>query len=115
MDVPYANPVAQNQEKIDEVQQVQIIERIVEVLQIQCHEVINHVTVPQVQEVIRQVTVLPRWCLRLTSDPSECEFVASDTRHGWNPSRTLSMTCVPQTNQPNARRQVNYQGLTSGC
>ena len=49
-------------------------------------------TVPQVQEVIRQVTVLPRWCFRLTSDPTECEFADSDTRYGWNPSTMLRGT-----------------------
>ena len=88
LDVPYANPVVQTVE----VQQVQTIERIVEVLQIQCREVIRHVTVPQVQEVMRQVTVLSRRCLRLTRDPTEYEFVASDTRHGRNPSTTLPGT-----------------------
>ena len=99
LDVPYANPVVQTAEKIVEVQQVQFFERTVEVLQIQCQEAIRHMTVPQVQEVIRQVTVLPRWCLRLTRDPTEHEFVASDTRHGRNPSTMLSRN-APQTNQP---------------
>ena len=71
---------------------MQFIERIVEVRQIQCQEVIRHVTVPHFQKVIPQVTVLPRWLLRLTSDATEWEFVASDTRYGWNPSTMLPET-----------------------
>ena len=90
--VPHAKPVVQTEEKIVEVQQVQTMERIVEVLQIQCQEVIRHVTAPQIQEAIRQVTVFPRWCLRLMSGPTECVFVDSDTRYGWNPSTTLQGT-----------------------
>ena len=84
---------------------MQTLERVVEVLQIQCQEVIRRVAAPQIHEVIRQVTVLPRWCLRVMSDPTECVFVDSDTRYGWNPS-----TMLP-TNQPDARQQVSNQGL----
>ena len=57
LDVPYANPVVQTEEKIVEVQQMQTIECIVEVLQIQFQEFVRHVTAPQIQEVIRQVTI----------------------------------------------------------
>ena len=55
LDVLYAKPVVQTEEKIVEVQQVQTIERKVEVPEIQCQEVIRHVTVSQDQEV----TMLP--------------------------------------------------------
>ena len=44
-------------------------------------------------------------------DSTEGEFVDSDTRYGWNPSTTLSGS----TDQPDARQQVDYQGLTSRC
>ena len=79
LDVPYANPAMQTEEKIEEVQWVQTIERIVEVLQIECQEVLRHVTAQQSQEAIRQVTFFPRWCLRFTSDPIECVFVDPST------------------------------------
>ena len=82
-------PEVKTEEKILEVRQVQTIECIVEVLQIQCQDVIRHVTAPQIQEVVRQVTVFSRWCSRLMSDPTECVFVDSDTRYGWNPSTML--------------------------
>ena len=82
------NSVVQTEEKIVEVQQVQTIERIVEVTELQCQEVIRHVTVSQDHEV----TILPRWCLRLMSDPTECVFVNSDTRYSWNPSTMLPGT-----------------------
>ena len=85
-------PRGADREKIVEVQQVQTTERIVEVLQIQCQEVIRHVTASQIQEVIQLVTVLPRWRLRLMSDPTECVFVDSDTRYSWNPSTMLPGT-----------------------
>ena len=90
LDVMYADPVVQTEEKIVEVQQMQTIERTVEFLEIQCQEVMWHVTVSQDQEVVRQVTTLPRWCLRLTSDPTEYESVVSDTGYSWNPSTMLS-------------------------
>ena len=107
LDVLDANLVVQTEEKIVEVQQVQIIERVVEVLQVQCQEVIRHVTAPQVQEVIRQVTILSQWCLSLTSDLTECELADSNTGYGGNSSTMLSKTCAPQTDQPNARQQVD--------
>ena len=92
LDVLYANSVVETEEKIVEVQEVQTIERVVEVPEIQCQEVISHVTVSQDQEVTRQVTILPRWCLRLMSNPTECVFVDSDTRYSWNPSTMLPGT-----------------------
>ena len=90
LDVMYVDPVVQTEEKIVEVQQMQTIERMLEVLEIQCQEVIRHETVSQDQEVIRQVTILPRWCLRLTSDPTVYESVVSDTGYSWNPWTMLS-------------------------
>ena len=103
----YANTVVQTEEKIVEVQQVQTIERKVEVPEIQCHKVIRHVTVSQDQEVIRQVTILPRWCLRLMSDPTECVFVDSDTRYSWNPSTMLPGTAFHRpSSQTHANRPI---------
>ena len=105
--VPYANLEVQTEEKIVEVQQVQTIERVVEVLEIQCQEVVRHVTVSQDQEVIRQVTILPRWCLRLMSDPTECVFVDSDTRYSWNPSTMLPGTAFHRPiSQTHANRPI---------
>ena len=66
--------------------------------------------VPQIPELIWQVTVLPRWCFRLMSDPTECVFVDSDTRNGWNPT-----TMLPGTAFHRPRQQVNNQGLLNRC
>ena len=93
---------------------MQYIERIVEVLQIQRQEVVKHVTAPQIQEAIRQVTVFPRWCLRLMSDHTECVFIDSDEIR-LEPIDDVAGNCVPQTNQPDARQQVNNQGLFTGA
>ena len=44
------------------------------------------------------------------SDPTECVYVDSDTMQ-LEPIGDVAGNCVPQTNQPDARQEVNNQAL----
>ena len=81
--------MVQTEEKYVEVQQVQIIKRIAEVLRIHCQKVIRHV-------MNQQVTGLPRWCLRLTSDPTQ-----PDARQ----QEGLTSKCLGHHTAPSRRRR----------